>query len=133
VLARGFEALNMHTAPIPMAVLSEPYNGRLRVSGRCAMWMSIGALANPLQFISRVSEGGRADAWPTRPCHASDRQTALAIGVEYFTTNGDKVTQPASAVVLTAFTVENSRILLNSANAAHPHGAEQQRPRRTPI
>ena len=126
VLARGFEALNMHTAPIPMAVLSEPYNGRPAClwDGWCDAGCPIGALANPLAvYFPRALKAGarmQADAAVSRVL--TDKSGTKATGVEYFTTNGDKVTQPASAVVLTAFTVENSRILLNSANAAHPHG-----------
>jgi choline dehydrogenase-like flavoprotein len=126
VLKRGFDALGMHTSPIPMAILSQPYNGRPAciLDGWCDAGCPIGALANPLvvYFARALKAGARmqSDASVSRVLTDSSGKTAT--GVEYFTSNGDRVTQPASAVILCAFTVENSRILLNSANTSHPEG-----------
>ncbi len=126
VLARGFEALDMHTAPIPMAVLSAPYNGRSPCiwDGWCDAGCPIGALANPLVvYIPRAEQAGcrlQPNAHVTRVL--TDDTGGRATGVEYYTPEGEKVTQPADAVVLCAFTVENARILLNSGNSQHPDG-----------
>jgi choline dehydrogenase-like flavoprotein len=125
-LARGFEALSMHTAPIPMAVLSQPYNGRPAClwDGWCDAGCPIGALANPLAvYLPRATKAGarlQPDAAVTRVL--TDKTGKRATGVEYFTPAGERRMQPAHAVVLCAFTVENSRILLNSGTGAHPQG-----------
>ena len=126
VLARGFEKLNMRTAPIPMAVLSQPYQGRPAClwDGWCDAGCPIGALANPLAvYLPRAIKAGaklQADAQVTRIL--TDGPGKKVTGVEYCTKSGERKVQHASAVVLCAFTVENSRILLNSANTAHPEG-----------
>jgi len=126
VLARGFEALKMRTSPIPMAVLSQPYQGRPGClwDGWCDAGCPIGALANPLAvYLPRATKAGanlQAGTQVTRVL--TDNAGKKVTGVEYYTQSGEKVVQRAAAVVLCAFTVENSRILLNSANAAHPNG-----------
>ncbi len=125
-LARGFEALGMHTAPIPMAVLSQPYNGRPAClwDGWCDAGCPIGALANPLVvYLPRATKAGarlEPDAAVTRIL--TDKTGKRATGVEYFTPAGERKVQPAHAVVLCAFTVENSRILLNSGPGDNSQG-----------
>lgn len=126
VLARGFSKLGMHTAPIPMAILTETYNGRPPCiwDGWCDAGCPTGALANPLVvYLPRAQKAGarlQGRAHVTRVL--TDKQGKRATGVEYFTTEGERVVQPADVVVLCAFTVENSRILLNSASSSHPQG-----------
>ncbi len=126
VLARGFDALKMRTSPIPMAVLSQPYKGRPAClwDGWCDAGCPIGALANPLVvYLPRAQKAGarlQGNSHVTRVL--MDKTGKRATGVEYYTSAGEAVIQPASAVVLSAFTIENSRILLNSGNGDHPNG-----------
>lgn len=126
VLARGFEQLGLHTAPIPMAVLTEPYNGRPACiwDGWCDAGCPIGALANPLAvYLPRAQQAGarlQGNAHISRVL--TDKKGKKVIGVEYYNREGERIVQPAGAVVLCAFTVENSRILLNSANSHHLDG-----------
>jgi len=126
VLARGFEAKGMHTSPIPMGILTRPYKGRPACiwDGWCDAGCPIGALANPLAiYLPRAEQAGatlQPDAHVTRVL--TDPSGKKVTGVEYFTPSGEMVIQPADTVVLCAFTVENARILLNSANSAHPNG-----------
>lgn len=126
VLARGFEKMGLRTAPIPMAILTRPYNGRQACiwDGWCDAGCPIGALANPLAvYLPRATKAGarlQPDAHVTRVL--MDKSGKKAVGVEYFTPEGEAVVQPADAVVLCAFTVENARILLNSADSNHPNG-----------
>ncbi len=126
VLARGFEALGMHTSPLPMAILTQPYNGRPPCiwDGWCDAGCPIGALANPLAvYLPRAVKAGaklQPDAHVTRVL--MDNSGKKAIGVEYFSPSGESFIQPADKVVLCAFTVENARILLNSADSKNPNG-----------
>ncbi len=126
VLARGFEVMGMHTAPIPMAVLSRPYKGRPACiwDGWCDAGCPIGALANPLAvYLPRATKAGarlQPDAHVTRVL--MDKSGKRATGVEYYTPEGEAVIQPADTVVLCAFSIENARILLNSADGNNPNG-----------
>ena len=126
VIGRGFEAMGMHTSPMPMALLSAPYKGRAPCiwDGWCDAGCPIGALANPLVvYIPRAVAAGcrlQPNAHVTRVLMDDTGQRAT--GVEYYTPEGEQMVQPADAVVLCAFTVENVRILLNSQNSQHPDG-----------
>jgi choline dehydrogenase-like flavoprotein len=126
VLQRGFEKLAIRTSPIPLAILTEPYKGRPPCiwDGWCDAGCPIGALANPLAvYLPRAQKAGaklQADAHVTRVL--TDAGGKRATSVEYYTRAGKRFVQPADAVVLCAFTVENSRLLLNSATDQHPDG-----------
>ncbi len=118
VLRRGFEGVGMHVAPMPVAILTQPYKGRPACiyDGWCDAGCPIGALANPLvEYLPRAVKAGarmQADSHVTRIL--VDGSGKRANGVEYVNTAGERVVQPAGAVVLAAFTGENVRVLLNS-------------------
>ncbi|MBT7951510.1 MAG: GMC family oxidoreductase [Gammaproteobacteria bacterium] len=126
VLAKGFAALDQPTSPIPMAILSQPYKGRDACiwDGWCDAGCPTGALANPLVvFIPRALKAG---AMMKPDCHVTrvmtDTKGERATGVEYFDSKGERHEQHADVVVLCAFTIENPRILLNSATDKHAKG-----------
>jgi choline dehydrogenase-like flavoprotein len=126
LLAKGFAALDMNIAPVPMAVLTKPYKGRAACiwDGWCEAGCPTGALANPLvEYIPRAEKAGatlQAHSAVTRIL--TDASGKRATGVEYFDARGERHELHADVIVLTAFTVENCRILLNSATDKHPDG-----------
>ncbi len=126
VIAHGFEALGLHTSPLPMAILTQPYDGRPPCiwDGWCDAGCPIGALANPLAvYLPRAKKAGarlQPNSHVTRVL--TDKSGKKATGVEYFTPSGEAVTQLARHVILCAFTIENVRILLNSCDSNHPNG-----------
>lgn len=126
VIARGFEALGLRTAPTPLAINSEEFNGRPACiyDGWCESGCPIGALVNPLVvYLPQALQAGaeiRHDSTATRVLTTADGQRAS--GVEYVDAEGNRAVQGAEVVILAAFAVQNPRILLNSATAAHPNG-----------
>ncbi len=126
VIARGFARLGKTVAPLPLAVTTTNYQGRARClwDGWCDSGCPIGALANPLTVhLPRASAAGArlvTDAPVTRVLTSDDG--TRAVGVEVALQDGTKRTVHAKLVVLAAFSVENPRLLLASANTQHPHG-----------
>ena len=123
---KGFDALDLHVSPIPIAVLSRPYKGRPACiwDGWCDAGCPTGALANPLTvYIPRALAAGatlQPDSNVSRV--VMNAKGDRAVGVEYFDSDGERHVQAADTVVLAAFTVENPRILLNSATSKQPQG-----------
>ncbi len=125
VIARGFAALGLRTAPMPMAITSVEYRGRpaCLYDGWCDAGCPIGALANPLVTYKRAAEAAgarfRAGAYVTRLVPRAKTRVAAVEYVE----KGETRTQPADLVVLAASVVHNPAILLNSAADVWPGGA----------
>ena len=126
VIEKGFQAMSMSAAPIPLAINSVPYKGRraCMYDGWCDAGCPIGALANPLvTYLAWARQAGaelRNQAVAIRVIHdASGRKVT---GVEYFDAEGKQHTVHGKAVVLAAFCVQNARLLLASASDRHPRG-----------
>jgi choline dehydrogenase-like flavoprotein len=109
---KGFDALGLRTSPIPLAVTTEEFNGRPACiwDGWCDAGCPIGALGAVIEHDSYVSRV------------LTDESGRRATGVEVIGPNGATRVQEADVVVLAAFAIQNPRILLSSATAAHPDG-----------
>ena len=125
-IARGFAALDMDVAPLPLAVTTETYRGRppCLYDGWCDAGCPIGALANPLTIHLPVALTNGAqlvtDTAVTKVL--TDDSGETAVGVEVRTADGEVRSVMADIVVLAAFAVQNPRLMLASANEKHPNG-----------
>jgi len=125
-LEKGFDAVGLRLAPNALAINSERYDGRspCLYDGWCDAGCAIGALANPLvlQWPKARAAGARLvnDANVTKV--TTDPSGKRATGVEYRDAEGDLIVQPADIVIVACHTIPNSRLLLLSANGAHPSG-----------
>lgn len=130
-IRRGFDAMNMHVAPIPVAINSRRVGSRAAClyDGWCDAGCPIGALANPLvTYLPRAVAAGTAirhNAEVEQVLH-NDRGDR-ATGVVYRDGAGHRHRVTARQVVLAAFTVQNARLLLNSHSARHPQGLGNNR------
>jgi choline dehydrogenase-like flavoprotein len=125
-LAKGFAALGLHTAPIPVAINSRPYQGRngCLYDGWCDAGCPNGALANPLTVYLKqaLAAGAQIKHRATVSRVLTDKAGQRVTGVEYFDDAGELQQQTAQVVVLAAFAVQNARLLLMSATDKYPQG-----------
>lgn len=126
VIARGFEKLGKTVAPLPLAVNSVPYKGRAACiwDGWCDAGCPIGALANPLTIhLPRAKKAGAllfVQSVVTKVL--TNPSGTRATGVEVMSKDGTRSVLSADLIVLSAFAIENPRLLLASANDKHPQG-----------
>ena len=126
VLKKGFDALGLKTAPIPLAINSTAHNNRpgCLFDGWCDAGCPIGALANPLvTYLPRAIAAGAQiihEATATRVLH--DASGARATGIEYADRAGTRHKVMAKQVFIAAFTVQSAKLLLQSVSDKHPNG-----------
>jgi choline dehydrogenase-like flavoprotein len=125
-IKKGFEALGIHTAPNSLAINSQRYEGRRTciLDGWCDAGCPIGALANPLvlQWPKAWRAGARLEHHAYVTHVTTDARGRRATGVVYRDAHGELHVQPADIVIIACHTIWNSRLLLLSANGAHPDG-----------
>jgi choline dehydrogenase-like flavoprotein len=126
LLRRGFEALGLPVAPLPAAILTEPFKDRApcQYDGWCDAGCPIGALANPL--VTHLAEA-RARGADIRARATVLRilpdGTGRAAGVVWADEAGKTHVQPASVVILATSAIQTPRLLLASASPEWPEGA----------
>lgn len=129
VLKKGFDKTGRRTAPLPLAINSQPYRGRAacQYDGWCDAGCPIGALANPLvTWLPRAQKAGvhiEHNAFVNRVLRDPNK-TSRITGVEYFQA-GERHTLHAQQVIIAAFTVQSARILLSSADSNRPAPGNQ--------
>ena len=127
LLERAAIKLGLKPFPAPMAILSQPHNGRPACQ-HCGFCMGFGceynAKSSSLASVIPVAEAtGRCEIRPLSHVHLVETNAAgRATGVVYFDAQGREQRQRARAVVLAANGVETPRLLLLSASSRFPNG-----------
>lgn len=124
---RGARALGLHPQPAPMAILSQPYEGRLPCQhcGWCMMYgCEFDAKSSTLAtMIPRALATGSCELRPdSRVMRVETDASGRATGVLYIDRDGNEQRQRARAVVLAANGAETARLLLMSETQRFPDG-----------
>jgi choline dehydrogenase-like flavoprotein len=127
LLERGAKKLGLNAQPAPLAILSQPFNGRAPCIN-CGYCMSfgceVGAKSSTLAaMIPLALTSGRCEI--RAECAVFRLETGANGRISeilYYDPEGREQAQKARAVVLAANGAETPRLLLNSASARHPDG-----------
>jgi choline dehydrogenase-like flavoprotein len=124
---RGAKKLGLHPFPAPVAILSQPYQGR-PACAHCGFCESFGcemrAKSSTLVSVIPVAEQtGRCEIRPNAYVReiATDPRGRVT-GAFYFDPQRREVFQRAKAVVLCANGVESAKLLLLSKSSLFPNG-----------
>ncbi|MFT4604551.1 MAG: choline dehydrogenase-like flavoprotein [Rhodothermales bacterium] len=121
------EKLGLHPGPAPMAILSEPYDGRSPCI-HCGFCMGNGCEvdAKSSSLVSMIPKAEATGNCEIRPlCTASRIDTnteGRVTRVVYFNPEGEEVAQPCRAAVVCANGCETPRLLLMSDSPQFPNG-----------
>ena len=127
LLEKGARALGYHPQPSPMAINSQPYNGRpaCQHCGFCLFFMcEYRAKSTSMATMLPLAEAtGRSEIRPdSYVARVETNEAGRATGVVYFDAAKRPQRQRARAVVLCANGAETPRLLLNSESSRFPHG-----------
>jgi len=126
-IGEGMTALGYHPFPTPAAITSETFDGRPACTycGYCAgqgCWNDAKS-STLVTAIPKAEETGNLEIRPnSRVFKVLTDDKGRASGVEYRGEDGKMYRQPAKLVILSAYTFENIRLLLLSANDQFPNG-----------
>jgi len=124
---RAAKKLGLHPYPAPMAILSQPYQGRAACvhCGFCEYFgCEMRAKSSTLVSVIPIAEKtGRCEIRPNSYVRKIETDAhGRATGAVYFDANRREVFQRAKAVVLCANGVETARLLLLSKSKLFPQG-----------
>jgi len=127
LLERAGLALGLHPQVEPLAILSQPLNGRPACisCGYCMYFgCEVGAKSSTLAAMIPLAEAsGHCEIRPESVVIRIETDAnGRASQVVYLDKNGTEQAQRAKAVVLSANGAESARLLLMSASAQHPDG-----------
>lgn len=126
IMAHGFAAKGLRTAPAPRAINSVEYKGRPACiyDGWCDAGCPTGALANPLVTYLKEAQAAGAEIRPwahvTR-LTANDKGSRIE-SITYRDQNGEEHEVRPSVAILAAFAIQTPRLLLSSKSDRHPQG-----------
>jgi choline dehydrogenase-like flavoprotein len=127
LLERGARALGLHPQVAPMAILSQPRDGRsaCQACGHCTYYgCEFGAKSSSLvTMIPTAQATGRCEIrTDSTVARVETNAKGRATGVVYFDRDGRERRQAARAVILAANGAETTRLLLLSETSAFPNG-----------
>ncbi|HSQ32840.1 MAG TPA: GMC family oxidoreductase [Gemmatimonadaceae bacterium] len=127
LLERAAHVLGLHAQVSPMAILSQPRDGRsaCMACGHCSYYgCEFGAKSSSLvTVIPKAIATGRCEVrTESTAFRVETNDKGRATGILYFDKEGKERRQPARAVVLAANGAEDARLLLMSTSPAFPHG-----------
>jgi len=128
LIKKGAEKLGIKALPVPMAVLSKPYDGRpaCHCCGACSYGCDTRSRYSALEVVIPKLEGRPNFTLRTNAAVHTvlmDRASGKARGVTYIDTQSKQPYEVyGKAVVLAASMVESIRILFNSRDRERPQG-----------
>lgn len=127
LLERAANKLGLHAQPAPVAILSQPLNGRSPCihCGYCmAFGCEVGAKSSTLAtMIPQAQASGHCEIRANSTVFQLKTNGGGKIDeVLYYDADGAEHSQEARAVILAANGAETPRLLLESTSAAHPDG-----------
>ena len=127
LLERGAKKLGLHAQVEPLAILSEPFNGRAPCNN-CGYCMNfgceVGAKSSTLVTMIPLAEASGHCELRTECAvfRLETDQTGRVSDVLYYDSDRRERSQKAKAVIVSANGAETPRLLLSSASAKHPDG-----------
>ena len=127
LLERAGKKLGYHPYPAPVAILSQPHNGRPACM-HCGFCWGFGceASAKSSSLVSMIPQAEATGRCEIRPLSTASRietnPAGRATGVTYWDSAGVEHLQKARAVVLAANGAETPRLLLLSESSRFPDG-----------
>ncbi len=124
---RAAKKLGLHPFPAPVAILSQPYQGRAACA-HCGFCESFGcemrAKSSTLVSVIPIAEKtGRCEIRPNSYVRKIETDARGRVtGAVYFDSRRREIFQRAKTVVLCANGAETARLLLMSKSKAFPHG-----------
>jgi choline dehydrogenase-like flavoprotein len=127
LLEKGAKAVGLHAQPAPMAILSQPHNGRAPCinCGYCmGFGCEVGAKSSTLAaMIPLAMASGHCEIRAECAVYRVETNAEGRISeVLYYDPDGKERSQKAKAVVLSANGAETARLLLNSSSTRFPDG-----------